>query len=241
MEEPKIVIVIERWYLLLYLYWNVRLWWMLIRDLIRYFPLLFFCKNCIENMCSCYWTLFWIWSALYDVDIWYLLCTVALCPYNLLLVEIFILYYVRMYVALDKIFHVWRHDQDTNSYTDGGRNWGLSLECARTDIMQDTGEGRSKVKHLYFWLMFLWSLLSTFPADGGCMNGVPLHMTGNVTASDHAPEAAAREGALPPTTPPTTPTLTFPLPPRRCCHGLQNCCCCYRLAIDISVDIRVDI
>ena len=125
-------------------------------------------------MCSCYWTLFWIRSALYDVDIWYLLCTVALCPYNLLLVEIFILYYVRMYVALDKIFPVWRHDQDTNSYTDEGRNWGLSLECARTDIMQDTGEGRSKVKHLYFWLMFLWSLLSTFPADGGCMNGVLL-------------------------------------------------------------------
>ena len=62
-------------------------------------------------------------------------------------------------------------------------------------------------------------------------------MTGNVTASDHAPEAAAREGA----TPPTTPTLTFPLPAPRCCHGVQNCCCYYRLAIDICVDIRVDI
>ena len=77
-------------------------------------------------------------STLYSCAVRVLIC------YNLLLVEIFILYYVRMYVALDKIFHVWRHDHDTNSYTDEGRNWGLSLECARTDIMQDTG-GR-KVK-----------------------------------------------------------------------------------------------
>ena len=126
------------------------------------------------------------------------------------------MYELRMYVASDKIFHVWRHDHDTNSYTDEGRNWGLSLECARTDIMQDTGEGRSKVKHLYFWLMFLWSLLSTYPAYGN-INSVPLHMTGNVTTSDHAPEAAAREGATPPTThhpdpdlpPAATPLLSW--------------------------------
>ena len=41
------------------------------------------------------------------------------------------------------------------------------------------GEGRSKIKHLYFWLMlfWFWSLLSTFPAHGGCINGVPLQMT----------------------------------------------------------------
>ena len=149
-------------------------------------------------------------STLYSCAVRVLIC------YNLLLVEIFILYYVRMYVALDKIFHVWRHDQDTNSYTDEGRNWGLSLECARTDIMQDTGEGRSKVKHLYFWLMFLWSLLSTFPADGGCINGVPLHMTGNVTASDHAPEAAVVYHALRGGThhpPPTTHHPDPDLPP----------------------------
>ena len=83
-------------------------------------------------------------STLYSCAVRVLIC------YNLLLVEIFMIYYIRMYVASDEIFHVWRHDQDTNSYTDEGRNWGLSLECARTDIMQDTREGRSKVKHLYF-------------------------------------------------------------------------------------------
>ena len=91
--------------------------------------------------------------------------------------------------------------------------------------MQDTGGRKVKDQASLFLIdvILILKFVVNVPSSWWLYKWCPPtndDMTGNVTASDHAPEAAvvyrAREGAPPP----TTPTLTFPLPARRCCHGL---------------------
>ena len=93
--------------------------------------------------------------------------------YNLLLVEIFIMYEctllrIKYSMCGDMIPTHTQTRAGTGAYH---RSVPAQISC------KIRGEGRSKIKHLYFWLMlfWFWSLLSTFPAHGGCINGVPLH------------------------------------------------------------------
>ena len=93
--------------------------------------------------------------------------------YNLLLVEIFIMYEC----TLLRIKYSMCGDMiPTHTQTRAGT--GAYHRSVPAQISSKIRwEGRSKIKHLYFWLMlfWFWSLLSTFPAHGGCINGVPLH------------------------------------------------------------------
>ena len=165
--------------------------------------------------------------------------------YNLLLVEIFIMYEctllrIKYSMCGDMIPTHTQTRAGTGAYH---RSVPAQISC------KIRGEGRSKIKHLYFWLMlfWFWSLLSTFPAHGGCINGVPLHMTIWPAMWRHQTTPLKLQwctvlGRGPHHPPPTTHHPDPDLPPA--CTPLLSWALVLLLllpAVDIFVDIRVDI